>query len=113
MTRGEIYMMDFGIPIGSEPGYRRPVIIIQAEKENLKTLNTSIVIPVTSNLLHSEYRGSVFIPKKNSGLSKDSVALVFQILVVDKIRLFDKVGKVDYSIISKIENELDYVLKDQ
>lgn len=112
MIRGEIYMMDFGIPIGSEPGYRRPVIIIQSEKENLQNLNTTIVIPVTSNLLYADYRGNVFIQKKESGLSKDSVALLFQILVVDKMRLFDKVGKLNKSILSKIENELDYVLKE-
>ena len=47
MIRGDIYMLDFGIPFGSEPGYRRPVIIIQSNKENLDNLNTTIVIPLT------------------------------------------------------------------
>ena len=51
MTRGDIYMMDFGMPFGSEPGFIRPVIIIQSDKENLNRLNTKLVIPLTSNTL--------------------------------------------------------------
>lgn len=87
MTRGDVCMLDFGIPIGSEPGMRRPVVIIQSEKNNLNGLNTKLVIPLTSNTVNAELRGNVFITKKDSGLSKDSVALVHQIVVVDKIRL--------------------------
>ena len=87
MTRGDIYMLDFGIPFGSEPGMRRPVVIIQSDKENLNGLNTKVVILLTSNTINSTLRGNVFISKKESGLSKDSVALVHQIIVVDKIRL--------------------------
>ena len=49
MTRGDVYMLDFGVPYGSEPGYRRPVIIIQADKENLNGLNTKLVVPLTAS----------------------------------------------------------------
>lgn len=48
MTRGDIYMLDFGIPFGNEPGRLRPVVIIQADKENLNNLNTKVVVPLTS-----------------------------------------------------------------
>ena len=85
MTRGDIYMLDFGIPFGSEPGRRRPVVIIQADKENLNNLNTKVVVPLTSNTINADLRGNVFLPKNESGLSKDSVALIHQIVVVDKI----------------------------
>ena len=50
MTHGDIYMMDFGISFGSEPGYRRPIIIAQANKPNLDELSTTIVIPLTTNI---------------------------------------------------------------
>ena len=50
MIRGDIYMLDFGMPIGSEPGMRRPVVIVQSDKENLNNLNTKIVVPLTSNI---------------------------------------------------------------
>ena len=85
MTRGDIYMLDFGIPFGSEPGRRRPVVIIQADKENLNNLNTKVVVPLTSNTINADLRGNVFLPKNESGLSKDSVALIHQIVIVDKI----------------------------
>lgn len=112
MTRGDIYMLDFGIPFGSEPGRRRPVVIIQADKENLDNLNTKVVVPLTSNTINAELRGNVFLPKKESGLSKDSVALVHQIIVIDKNRLEEKIAKLPKNLLSKIEEEIDYVTKE-
>ena len=93
MTRGDRYMLDFGIPFGSEPRRRRPVVIIQADKENLNNLNTKVVVPLTSNTINADLRGNVFLPKNESGLSKDSVALIHQIVVVDKFRLEEKISK--------------------
>ena len=112
MTRGDIYMLDFGIPFGSEPGMRRPVVIIQSDKENLNNLNTKVVVPLTSNTINSNFKGNIFISKKESGLSKDSVVLVHQIIVVDKIRLENKLSKRPKDILKKIENEIDYVTKE-
>ena len=109
MTRGDIYMLDFGIPFGSEPGRRRPVVIIQADKENLNNLNTKVVVPLTSNTINADLRGNVFLPK---GLSKDSVALIHQIVVVDKFRLEEKITKLPKHLLSKIEEEIDYVTKE-
>ena len=112
MIRGDIYMLDFGIPFGSEPGRRRPVVIIQADKENLNNLNTKIVVPLTSNTINAEMRGNVFLPKSKTGLSKDSVALTHQIVVVDKFRLDEKISKLPKNLLSKIEEEIDYVTKE-
>lgn len=112
MTRGDVYMLDFGIPFGSEPGMRRPVVIIQADKDNLNGLNTKVVIPLTSNTINAELKGNVFLPKKESGLSKDSVALIHQIVVVDKIRLEEKISKLPKNLLQKIESEIDYVTKE-
>lgn len=112
MTRGDVYMLDFGIPFGSEPGMRRPVVIIQADKENLNSLNTKVVVPLTSNTVNADLKGNVFLPKKESGLSKDSVALIHQIVVVDKFRLEEKISKLPKNLLSKIEDEIDYVTKE-
>ncbi|MBO4438505.1 MAG: type II toxin-antitoxin system PemK/MazF family toxin [Spirochaetaceae bacterium] len=112
MTRGDVYMLDFGIPFGSEPGMRRPVVIIQSDKENLNGLNTKVVVPLTSNTINADLKGNVFIPKKDSGLSKDSVALIHQIIVVDKMRLENKLVKLSKEILKKIEAEIDYVTKE-
>jgi mRNA interferase MazF len=112
MIRGDIYMLDFGIPFGSEPGRRRPVVIIQADKDNLNNLNTKIVVPLTSNTINADMRGNVFLPKSKTGLSKDSVALTHQIVVVDKFRLDEKISKLPKNLLSKIEEEIDYVTKE-
>ena len=111
MTRGDVYMLDFGIPFGSEPGMRRPVVIIQADKDNLNGLNTKVVIPLTSNTINAELKGNVFLPKKETGLSKDSVALIHQIVVVDKIRLEEKISKLPKKLLQKIESEIDYLAR--
>ncbi len=112
MTRGDIYMLDFGIPFGSEPGRRRPVVIIQSDKENLNNLHTKVVVPLTSNTINANLRGNVFLPKTESGLSKDSVALIHQIIVIDKIRLEEKISKLPKNLLLKIEEEIDYVTKE-
>ena len=112
MTRGDVYMLDFGVPFGSEPGMKRPAVIIQSDKDNLNGLNTKIVIRLTSNTVNAELKGNVFISKKESGLPKDSVALVHQIIVVDKFRLKERLSKLSKHIILKIEREIDYVTKD-
>ena len=112
MTRGDVYMIDFGIPYGSEPGRHRPVVIVQSDKDNLNALNTRIVVPPTSNTINADLRGNVFISKEESGLPKDSVALTHQVITVDKIRFENKLVKLSKEILKKIENELDYVVKD-
>lgn len=112
MIRGEIYMMDFGIPFGSEPAHRRPVIVIQANKDNLEKLNTTVVVPLTSNTINANYAGNVFLAKSDTALPKDSVALVHQIIVIDKQRLEEKLSKVSKTKLIEIENAIDYVLKD-
>lgn len=66
-------MLDFDIPFGSEPGRRRPVVIIQADKENLNNLNTKVVVPLTSDTINADLRGTVFLPKNESGLSKNCI----------------------------------------
>ena len=111
MIRGDIYMLDFGIPFGSAPGYRRPVIIIQSNKENLDNLNTTIVIPLTSNTINKNLPSNIFIPKSLSNLSKDSVALVHQIIVVDKFRLDEQISTLPKEVLSQIDSQIDYVLK--
>ena len=64
MTRGEIWWADFGIPFGSEPGFNRPVLIVQADAINKSKINTIIVIPFSTNLLLENAPGNIFVDKK-------------------------------------------------
>lgn len=110
MIRGEIWWADFGLPLGSEPGFNRPVLIIQDDALNISRINTLLVIPLTTNLLLEEAPGNVLIEKADSKLSKDSVIVVSQLSVIDKSRLIHYESKISNTIIEEIENGIKLVL---
>ena len=110
MTRGELWWADFGIPFGSEPGYKRPVLIIQNDFFNKSKINTVIVIPLTTNLVLADAPGNILITKNQSKLKKDSVITLSQIEVIDRRRLIEKITKIDRSIFEKVENNILFVL---
>ena len=110
MTRGELWWADFGVPFGSEPGYKRPVIIIQNDFFNRSNINTTIVIPLTTNMILADAPGNVFFSKNESKLKKDSVITISQIEVIDRQRLIEKISKIDRTILEKIENNIMFVL---
>jgi mRNA interferase MazF len=110
MTRGEIWWADYGIPYGSEPGYRRPVIVLQNDFFNNSKINTTVVIPLSSNLLLANVPGNIYLEKRDIKLGKDSVLLVSQIGVIDKERLIEKISKINRDIMVKIENNILFVL---
>ena len=92
MIRGDIWWVDFGEPLGSEPGWRRPAVIVQSDEFNKSDMNTTVVIPITTNLRLAEFPGNVLLSKQDSKLSKDSVAVTPQITVIDSIRLVEHVS---------------------
>lgn len=110
MTRGEIWLADFGIPFGSEPGFRRPVVVLQSDDFNKSRIHTVLVIPLTTNLLLEEAPGNVLLDKSITDLSKDSVAVVSQLYAIDKQRLLVVIKKIDAQIIRKIEDGVLLVL---
>ena len=83
MYRGEIWWANLPDPVGSEPGYRRPVLIIQDDTFTQSRISTVIVVIVTSNTRLAEAPGNVLLPCEASGLPRDSVANVSQILTID------------------------------
>lgn len=109
MIRGEIWWVDLGIPFGSEPGFKRPVLIIQDDSFNQSNISTVVSIAITSNLNLSEAPGNVLIGKKKSSLSKDSVVNVSQIVTLDKERFIERVGKLKSSKINEVEVGLKLV----
>lgn len=104
MTRGEIWWVDFGIPLGSEVGFKRPVIILQNNVLNESKLKTVVVLPLTSNTLFADIPNNILLEKEITGLSKDSVTQPHLIVHVDKLRLIEKVKKLESSVIEKVLN---------
>ena len=111
MMNGEIWWVDFQEPRGSTPAFVRPGIVVQNNELNKSELNTTIVIPVTTNCRLADYKGNVFLNKSESKLSKDSVALCAQITTVDKQALLEKNSKLSSDLLDEIYEEIFWVLK--
>jgi mRNA interferase MazF len=110
MNRGEIWWVDLGTPFGSEPGFKRPVVIIQDDAFNRSNIQTVIVVSITTNLNLADAPGNVFLEKEESGLSKNGVVNVSQISTIDKIRLVDRVSILPQGAMSEIDFGLRLVL---
>ena len=110
MIRGEIWWVDLGIPHGSEPGFRRPVLIVQNDGFTKSSLSTVIVVPITSNVALAEAPGNVFLSIKQSGLPRDSVINISQLTVLDKSRFEEKVKKLKPELLRSVETGLRIVL---
>ncbi|MCJ8332037.1 MAG: type II toxin-antitoxin system PemK/MazF family toxin [Lentisphaeria bacterium] len=106
MLRGEIWWASLPRPVLSEPGYRRPVLIIQSNSFNRSRINTIIIAVISSNLILEDAPGNVFINTLNSGLSKDSVINVSQILTIDKQLLDQKVKKIPGNLMTLVNDGL-------
>ena len=110
MIRGDIWWVDFGEPLGSEPGWRRPAVIVQSDEFNKSDMNTTVVIPLTTNLRLAEFPGNVLLSKQNSKLSNDSVAVTPQITVIDSIRLVEHVSFLPISSMTSISEGIRLLL---
>jgi len=108
--RGDIWWASLIQPSGSEPGYRKPVLVVQSNDFNVSQIKTIIVVVITSNLKLATAPGNVLLKKKQTGLPKDSVANVSQLVTIDKTYLSDKVGQLNASHINKVEQGLKLVL---
>ncbi len=109
IRQGDIWWADLPEPSGSGPGFRRPVLIIQGDALNASRIGTVVCIPLTSNLNWATAPGNVLLTKKKTGLAKDSVANVSQIIALDKSVLTEKNGRVSDSHIKQIFHGLDII----
>ena len=101
MLRGEIWWANLPSPVGSGPGGRRPVVIVQDDEFNQSGIQTIVIVIITSKLKWARTRGNVFLPAYLSGLNHDSVANVSQVLTADKMLLTNFVGALPEELIGK------------
>lgn len=91
--QGDVWWADLGVPGGSEPGFRRPVVVIQGDAFNQSEIRTVLCVALTSNLKWADSPGNVVLPARSTGLPRNSVANVTQVVTLDKADLTDRVGK--------------------
>ena len=110
ISRGEIWWAELPDPIGSSPGYRRPVVVMQSDHFNKSRISTVVVVSITSNTRLANAPGNVFLPKAHTSLPQDSVANVSQLLTIDKVFLTEKVATLPTRYIQHIEDGMRLVL---
>ena len=110
MERGEVWWAQLPDPSASEPGFRKPVVIIQSDSFNRSRIRTIIAVVLTSNLRLAEAPGNLLIPASASGLPRDSVANGSQVITVDRGLLTEKVGRLQSKALRSIEEGLRLVL---
>jgi mRNA interferase MazF len=110
MYRGEIWWANLPEPMGSEPGYHRPVLIVQDDVFIQSRLNSVIVVVITSNTQLAAAPGNVWLPQTASGLTKDSVINVSQIITVDKTVLVERVGSLPDFLQEEVDEGLRTIL---
>ncbi len=110
VSQGEIWWADLPAPAGSGPGFRRPVVVVQGDAVNRSRVASVVCVPLTSNLKWALAPGNVHLPTRLTGLSKESVANVSQIVSVDKDLLTARVGKLSRSKLELVLSGIDTVL---
>jgi mRNA interferase MazF len=110
MIRGEIWWVDFGIPFGSEAGFRRPVLIVQDDTFNESRIRTVVVVPLTTNLRLLDAPGNILVKNKESKVGKDSVILVAQLYALDRQKFSERISKIKRETMEKVENGMMLVL---
>jgi len=110
ISQGEVWWADIPTPAGSEPGFRRPIVVVQADTLNRSRIATVVCVPLTSNLKWADAPGNVRLGARSTNLSKDSVANVSQIVTLDKSFLTERVGKLSAAKVELVLSGIDVVL---
>ena len=110
ISQGDVCWASLPDPEGSGPGFRRPVLVVQGDAFNASRLATVVVVPLTSNLRWASAPGNVLLAAKRTGLPRDSVANVSQIVAVDRDILNERVGRIRPDEVELVLNGIDLVL---
>ena len=108
--QGDVWWAELSDPVGSGPGFRRPVLVVQGDPLNRSRLATVLCVPLTSNLKWADAPGNVALPPRMTGLPKDSVAVVVQLVAIDRALLAEHVGKIPKQKLKLVFAGIDVVL---
>lgn len=110
IRRGEIWWASLPEPVGSEPGSRRPLLIVQSDEFNRSGIATVLGVVLTTNTRLAEAPGNVLLARRSTGLPKDSVANVSQIVTADRRFLTERVSTLSARELLRVENGIRMVL---
>ena len=111
VKRGEIWWAELQEPVGSGPGYKRPLLIVQSNEFNKSKINTTIAAVITSNIRLAAAPGYVILSAKSSKLPKENVINVSQLITIDKSFLTEKVHTLSSKFMTRVDEGVKLVLK--
>jgi mRNA interferase MazF len=110
IVQGQIWWADLPSPTGSGPGFRGPIVVVQGDAFNHSRIATIVCVPLTSNLRLADAPGNVLLSAKSTGLPRDSVANVSQLVTLDRVLLTEVVGKLSPRQLQLVQAGIDIVL---
>ena len=110
IAQGEVWWADLGDPVGSTPAFRRPVVVVQSEAFTRSRIATVVCVSLTSAMKWADAPGNIALKARSTGLDRDSVANVSQIVTLDRTQLDERVGKVAQRELDRIINGIGLVL---
>ena len=110
VSQGDIWWADLPDPVGPGPGFRRPILVVQGDALNRSRIQTVVCVPLTSNLAWAKAPGNVLLRPRHTGLTKDSVANVLQIVTIDRTLLTKRSGKLPRAQVDLMLSGIDVVL---
>ena len=110
IVRGELWWADLGLPRGSAPALRRPVLIVSADQYNRSKLRTVTVVVLTTNRQLAALPGNVAVPADLGGLPQDSVVNITQVATIARTTLEERVGLLPDWLLAQVDAGLQRAL---
>jgi mRNA interferase MazF len=111
IAQGDVWWADLAEPQGSEPGFWRPVVVVQGDAFNRSAIATVVCVPLTSDLRWADAPGNVRLMRRQTGLPRDAVANVSQIVALDRSALTERAGNMSRSLVDLILAGIDVVVR--
>lgn len=110
IAQGDVWWAELARPLGSEAGYRRPVLVVQSDFFNQSQIATVVCVPLTTNLDLAPLPGNVLLAAGSGGLRRDSVANSSLIFAANRAQLRRHVGRISAAQLDLIFKGIDEVL---
>lgn len=110
VCQGDVFWASLSPHAGSEPGYKRPVVVVQRNSINRSKFRTVVVIPLTRQTKHAVLPGNVLLSRGEANLPRPSLARGTHVMVVDRGRLIEKIGTLSQERINEIIDSIIWML---
>ncbi len=106
----EIWFANLNPQRGTEAGKKRPVLIIQSNFLNHNFLPSTLICPITTNVIENTNVLRVHLEKGTANLDQSSDIIIDQMRAIDNKRFIEKLGELPTDFIDDVKSNLKVVL---